>query len=170
VIISPDDYLFDLNGKYRWTPDRVKAAWEHAYSGLHDAVRWTEPRKVVVVCGIPASGKSTWIRKNRESNTVYFDACLDLPWKREKILRLIRNAAWDHYKATNQDGRAGVGPRFELVWCNPTPTRAHQWNASRSKDRRVPREIIDKMASYFSANRPNGKREGFDAMKTVYRD
>ena len=157
-VISPDDYLFDLYGKYRWTPERVKIAWNRARAALADAVRWTEPRKVVVVCGIPASGKSTWIHANREPNTVYFDACLDLPWKREKSLRLIRSEV------------VGRTIEVELVWCNTTPTRAHQWNARRSEDRRVPREIIDKMASYFHANRPDGKREGFDAMKAVYRD
>ena len=157
-IISPDEYLFDLDGKYRWTPERVKIAWNRARAALADAVRWTEPCKVVVMCGIPASGKTVWIHATREPNTVYFDACLDLPWKREKILRLIRNEV------------VGRTIEVELVWCNTTPTRAHQWNEGRSEDRRVPREIIDKMASYFHANRPNGRREGFDVMKTVYRD
>lgn len=167
MIISPDDYLTDLDGVYRWSPARVKAAWEHARSGLHDAVRWSEPSKVIVVCGIPASGKSTWIRENREPNTVYFDACLDLPWKREKILRLIRNAAWDHYKATNR-GRAGVGPRFELVWCHTDVIQAHRWNEQRTPDRRVPREVIDKMASYFVQNDPDGEAEGFDSYRVIY--
>jgi hypothetical protein len=160
VIISPDDYLFDLCGKYRWTPERVKAAWEHALSGLYDAVRWGVPAKIVVVCGIPASGKSTWIRENRESNTVYFDACLDLPWKRKKTLNFIKDAA---------KNRVLAAPRFDLVWCHTDVTQAHRRNEQRTPDRRVPREVIDKMASCFAHNAPDGKAEGFDSYRAILR-
>jgi predicted kinase len=173
VIISPDDYLTDLDGVYRWSPARVKAAWEHARSGLHDAVLWGAPTKVVVVCGIPASGKSTWIRKNRESNTVYFDACLDLPWKRKKILNLIEDAA-KNAPTTAALTRAGrnalprLTPAIDLVWCHTDVIQAHRWNEQRTPDRRVPREVIDKMASYFVQNDPDGEAEGFDSYRVIY--
>ena len=161
MIISPDDYLIDLDGVYRWSPGRVRAAWEHAYSGLYDAVRWGAPAKIVVVCGIPASGKSTWIRKNRKSNTVYFDACLDLPWKRKKILNLIEDAA--------KKAPPNAALTIDLVWCHTDVIQAHRWNEQRTPDRRVPREVIEKMASCFAQNEPNGEAEGFDSYRVILR-
>ena len=74
TVISPDSALF-INGKYFWTPKRVKKAWDKFWTELGSRLR-KGSCKIVVLQGPPASGKSTWLRDNAAnlSGCVVLDA------------------------------------------------------------------------------------------------
>ena len=94
MIISPDSYLTDpATGEYRWTPARVKAAWVKAKARFKTVLGWPiKPEKVVLLMGVPASGKSTWLAENADERFLYFDATFDLPWKRKPYIDMARSA------------------------------------------------------------------------------
>lgn len=151
MILSPDSYLYQLNGKYHWTPRRAKAAWQRTWIQLDDFLRWGKrPAKAVLLMGPPASGKSTWLQSNREKNVVYFDATFDLDWKRAKFTKRV----WARYPDLP----------VECVWIDTPAHICKQRNATRPSDRRVPDEAIDKMVRYIGECPPNAEREGFSRL------
>ena len=90
MIFSPDSHLYELSGKYHWTPRRAKVAWQRTWFALEEYLRWMpRPKKAVILMGAPASGKSSWLSENREKNTIYFDACFDTDWKRAKFTKRV---------------------------------------------------------------------------------
>ena len=74
VVVSPDHYLITESGEYVWSPDRVKAAWGRANSKLDYLLQSGKYDKLILMIGIPASGKSTWIQHHNDANAIYFDA------------------------------------------------------------------------------------------------
>lgn len=74
TVISSDSALF-INGKYFWTPKRVKKAWDKFWTELGSLLK-DDSRKIVVLQGPPGSGKSTWLRDNAAnlSGCVVLDA------------------------------------------------------------------------------------------------
>ena len=66
MIVSPDHYLITESGEYVWSPERIKAAWKSASTALLRLTNDPKWAKVVLMVGIPASGKSTWLKKNSE--------------------------------------------------------------------------------------------------------
>ena len=63
MIIDPDHFLQTALGQVR-TPERELHAWATAFA-VRDLALATAavPAHVIVVCGIPGSGKSTWARE-----------------------------------------------------------------------------------------------------------
>ena len=49
-----------------------------------------KPEKVVLLMGIPAAGKTTWIRQNALRNRLYLDSTLDSPKKRKPWVMLAK--------------------------------------------------------------------------------
>ena len=154
MIFSPDNHLYDLAGRYRWTPPRAKAAWGKTWHQLEDYLGWCpEPKKVVILMGAPGSGKSTWLDRNREHGVVYFDACFDLDWKRANLTRRV----WREYP----------GCPVECVWIDTPAHICKERNAARPADRRVPEHAIDKMVRYISECPPDAEEEGFTRVVRV---
>ena len=154
MIFSPDNHLHDLRGRYHWTPQRAKAAWQRTWAALEDFLDWCpEPRKVVILMGAPGSGKSTWLRKNRVIGAVYFDACFDLDWKRAKVTQRV----WARYP----------GCPVECVWLDTPASLCKERNAGRPSDRRVPEHAIDKMLRYIMECPPDAAKEGFSRVVRV---
>jgi predicted kinase len=154
MIFSPDNHLYDLRGRYHWTPRRAKAAWQRTWAALEDYLRWCpEPKKVVILMGAPGSGKSTWLRQNREHGVLYFDACFDLDWKRANATRRV----W----------AVRPGCPVECVWLDTPKHVCKERNATRPADRRVPDEAIDKMHRYITERPPDAAKEGFSRVARV---
>jgi len=145
VIISPDSYLFTEDGTYLWSVPRVKAAWNSARTEFQRVLSWpVKPSKVVLLMGMPASGKSTWLAEHEDETVLYFDACLDLPWKREPFIKQAR----------------AMGISVEVVWfCTPLEVCIER-NAARSPDRQVPADVIRAMARKIASSPPT-EGEGF---------
>jgi predicted kinase len=75
MVISPDFYLIvEETGEYVWSVDRVKDAWRKTYQAYDAALKYGSFKKVILLIGIPASGKSTWLRAHEERDTIYVDA------------------------------------------------------------------------------------------------
>jgi predicted kinase len=140
MIVSPDHHLFDADGKYVWTVSRVKEAWDSAKEQYTQALLWPiKPDKVVLFVGTPASGKSFWLSQREDERVLYFDACFDLPFKREPYIRLARMA----------------GVPVEIVWLDTPLEVCIERNAERSEDRRVPEDVIRAMHDKIQSAPPS---------------
>ena len=147
VVISPDQYLIDEEG----TQTGVKKAWDLARQDFRRAIRQRWVRKVVLMVGAPASGKSTWLVRNKEWRAVYFDACLDLPWKRESFI----------------EQAADYDLPVEIVWLD-TPLRVClRRNRERTQDRQVPETVIRAMAAKIAECPPDGEAENCRLFRVV---
>lgn len=142
-IVSPDSFLYRPDGTYHWTVPRVKQAWADAKAAFHRTLASGHASKVVLLMGVPAAGKTTWLSENREAGVLYFDATFDLPWKREPWITAARDA----------------GLEVEVVWVDTPVEVCIERNAARSEDRRVPEEVVRAMHAKILSSPPSG-REG----------
>lgn len=129
-VISPDHHLTDpTTGLYEWSVERVRAAWVRSTSELDEALLAGGVSKVVLMVGIPASGKTTWLSRNAEPGVVYFDATFKDARARRPIVAVAR--------------RYGV-PVEAVVMATPLD-EAIRRNETRTPDRRVPEEVLRRM-------------------------
>jgi predicted kinase len=151
VIISPDHYLIDQEtGEYVWSPDRVKAAWNSAKSKLAMVLRSPRVKKLVLMVGVPASGKSTWLRANKEPGAVYFDATFTNQRARSPIVQMAKAA----------------GKEVDAVVMVTPINVCLDRNACRTPDRMVPHEVVQRMTAQLAGDPPR-KSEGFDRIRMV---
>ncbi len=151
MIVSPDHHLLTADGVYHWTPERVKSAWQKAKTQFKSALGWPiKPDKVVLLMGIPASGKSTWLTHHEDERVLYFDACFDLPWKRKPYIDMAHS----------------VGVPVEVVWLDTPLEVCLERNAARSEDRRVPEDILRAMCRKIQSSPPT-KDEGVTLMRVT---
>lgn len=130
-VTSPDKFLYTPEGTYLWTRERLGAAWCAAHKELHDVLRWKKElgvTRVVFMCGLPGSGKSTWLARHGREDTLYFDATLLTRTSRRRLLKEVRKV----------DGDIPV-----VAVVMETPLHVCQVrNAARSVDRQVPLDTI----------------------------
>ena len=152
MIISPDTYLYTKDGKYVWSVPRVKAAWDSARAAARRALFEfpVKPDKVVLMMGVPASGKSTWLGKHEDERCLYIDATFDLPWKRKPWIEMAREA----------------GVPITLVYFRTPLDVCLERNAQRSSDRQVPEDVIRAMSKKM-ASAPPVLEEGFARIDIV---
>ena len=151
MIISPDHYLIDQEtGEYVWSPERVKAAWNSAKQKLGRVMVDPRVKKLVLMVGVPASGKSTWLKANKESGAVYFDATFTQAWARQPIIEAAK----------------AVGKEVEAVVMATPISVCLDRNACRTPDRKVPHDVVQKMAKGLAGDPPK-KSEGFDRIRVV---
>src|SRR2546423_15549141 len=72
MIIESDQQLYE-NGRYYWTPQRVVAAWSRCLQQLTPALASGKYRLLMMLIGIPGSGKSTYASANDRPDVVIFD-------------------------------------------------------------------------------------------------
>jgi superoxide dismutase/predicted kinase len=155
MIISPDDHLYQIDPvtkklTYVWSPSRVKAAWQETFRLLTRAIRDPKFTKLVLLVGIPAAGKSTWLKSNQEPDAIYIDATFTQKWARAKPIQMAK----EH------------GKKVEAVYLDvPLPVSLER-NAQRPPDRRVPDDTIVNMAVNL-AKEPPSMSEGFDKITKV---
>ncbi len=151
TVISPDAHLFE-GERYLWSQERVKLAWDKARQEFAEAIKNPDISRVVLLVGTPASGKTTWLAANAGEGDVYFDACLDLPWKRRPFVSAATEA----------------GLPVEVVWLDTPVTVCLRRNSERSPDRRVPEAALRGMAEKIASSPPK-EEEGFALHRINYR-
>ena len=149
MIISPDAFLITETGEYYWTPQRVAQAWSNTERDLKEALKDAKYRRVVILCGPPGAGKSTWVAKQHDQDTtIYLDAVFTARKYRAKMLSIV----------------AGCLP-VDLVLFETDPEICIARNAQRPVNRQVPEETLRNMIKNLGLNPPT-KSEGFRTLWT----
>ena len=151
MVISPDSLLYTPEGRYYWTVPRVKQAWADSKQEYARCLASGTFTRVVLLMGIPAAGKSTWLAANHEDDVLYFDAMFDLPFKREPYIRLARAA----------------GVPVEIVWLDTPLSVCIERNTARAEDRRVPEAVLRATQSKI-ADKPPTEAEGATVTRITY--
>ncbi len=143
MIINPDDFLETDLGRV-WTAERNEAAWARSYAALEQALTcYPRPERVILVCGIQGSGKTSWIASQPVCPaTVYFDAALPGIRHRARIIVIAKQADIP----------------IEAVWIDTPLAMALDRNARRPADKVVPEAAILSVAGQFE---PPSLTEGF---------
>lgn len=89
--INPDHFLETANGRI-WTTERNQAAWSQCYAQLDHCLTQDHYRKIYLLIGCQASGKSTWAKYQikKEAGIIIFDAILMKKVEREPILAKVK--------------------------------------------------------------------------------
>jgi len=121
-------------------------AWEQAYGDFENSLKNLGIGvEVYIVFGVQGSGKSTWIRKIKESiqkSTVFFDAALPAIKHRKRVIDIAQKYS------TN----------ITAVWINVSLEEAFKRNKKRTKDKIISEKTITSV--YYQLNPPT-KDEGF---------
>ena len=151
MIVSPDSFLYTPDGTYLWSVARVKQAWADAKVSFDRALGTGAFTKVVLLMGVPAAGKSTWLSENARPDVLHFDATFALPQWREPWIKAARAA----------------GVPVEIVWLDTPLTVCIERNAARSADRMVPEDTMRAMHSKITSSPPT-EVEGATINRIVY--
>jgi predicted kinase len=159
MIVSPDAFLYK-GDKYVWTPKRCADAWNSSYEKLKEYLALDEVTDLILMCGIPGSGKSTWLKNyfmipasEEEANkTVFFDATFTNKKGRKPLVKIAK------------EFKTNISI---IVFKTPLEVCMER-NAARPIDRIVPSETMERMNSSLSKNPPKPE-EGFDRIiETVF--
>jgi predicted double-glycine peptidase len=144
MIVSPDNYLYNEDGEYVWSKELAEMAWGRARVTLRRALKDPKISRVVLMIGVPASGKSTWLRSNHQPDTVYFDATFTSQRARAPIIEIAKQA----------------GKKVDAVLMTTPINVCIDRNQCRTPDRQVPEHVIESMATRLIGDLPT-KAEGF---------
>ena len=151
LVINPDQFLYTPEGKYEWTKDRLKVAWDKSRDIFLEAVISGKYHRLILLIGAPGAGKSTWLEKNQTQGTIYFDATFATPGNRSFWI-------WEARKR-----RIAVGAlRFD------TPLEVClERNRLRSPDRKVPEDIVRKIWTKILMSPPDSEKEKLNFLYRV---
>ena len=107
--------------------------------------------QVIMLVGIPGSGKSTYARAADRENVVVLDSTFVEPERRWQILQMARQ----------------YNVPVMAVWMDTEWDVCVQRNAKRPEDRRVPVEVMQAMYQRLFDERPR-EEEGFGEVRRVY--
>ena len=154
MIISPDNFIYNAEGIYEWTPAKAKSSWNKAYGVLRKAIRSGKYDKVIMMGGIPASGKTTYLSEvGREPNAIYFDATFTNKWGRGMMIELINEEDPDMW--------------VEIIFLDTPKNVCLMRNEERSPDRKIPTEAYDRMCGALEKEGFPTKAEGFDKVTII---
>jgi predicted kinase len=148
MLLAPDDLL--PPGPARWTRETVSAAWQTCRRQLREALAHPAVERVLVLVGVPGSGKSTWARDHEQPDVVVFDACWAEPGRRAALAAQIRAA-----------GKVPIA-----VWVRTPLEVCRERNALRPPDRRVP-DVALLRAAVALRHAPPTVAEGWAAVWEV---
>lgn len=148
MVICPDAWLVDPDGRYAWSPDRGWRAWTEAMAALQAALGRAE--RLVVLVGMPGAGKSTRAGGSWPAGVVVFDATMVRRGDRRVLI----------------DAARAAGVRVDAVWMDTPVAVCRARNAARSAERRVPDDVFERMAAELAAEPPS-TAEGFGAVERV---
>ena len=132
--INPDDFLETPEGRV-WTPERNAEAWAQSYQALKQALaRYPRILRIILVCGIQGSGKTTWITAQPDrTDVIYFDAALPGTRHRKGIIEIAKER----------------GVPIDAVWIKVPLATALDRNSQRDPDKRVSDAAIQSVANQF---------------------
>lgn len=150
MILSPDAYLYE-NGQYLWTAERSAAAWERVDRELEVALQSPEYRALILMVGVPGSGKSTWLETHHDPRAVYLDATMTRREVRTKYVTMAQAV---------QKPVAAVVLMTDFLVCL-------QRNGVREASRQVPWETMDRFQRQLKQE-PVLREEGFSHIEVVW--
>jgi predicted kinase len=155
MIISPDIFRFGSEGKYLSSPEASALAWQKCFDLLRSALE-QEAESLVLMVGIPGSGKTTWLKNDPYAErlgpqqTIFFDATLTRRVEREPLVQMAAE-----FKV----------PVRAVVFLTPIQVCLSR-NWARSEDRRVPYPVIARMQENLR-NEPVTLEEGFKEIEAI---
>jgi predicted kinase len=150
MILEPDRYYYDPDGKYAWTQQRCDAAWADCYRRLEEMLAGGDFRKVVQLLGLPGCGKSHYARTHDADDLVLFDGLFVDRNRRRRVLEIARAA----------------GVPVEVVWFQVPWETCVARNAQRTPDRVVPADTMTRLRQVLAQDPPT-LAEGFAALHTI---
>lgn len=150
-IVSPDRMRTDARGLYH--DDADDRAIRNACITAWRAALKRRPVHVVLLCGAPASGKTTWLQHNRRRDTLYYDGTCAHARTRELLCKIVR----EH----------GIEPRFVML---ATPlAECLRRNAQRT--RKTPADVVTRIYRAIADGPPHeAQTDVVSADCTVPRD
>lgn len=151
LYLNPDDHL----GHPRvWSRERNESAWRQVYSDLETTLAAVKSKTdVYVVCGVPGSGKTHWIRNHPWvfRNSIVVDASLPRARNRARLLALAKSYH-AHVHAIHVQ--------------SPLDATLHQ-NSLRSVDQQVDESVLRMLFDEFEEP---SQAEGFTSINVIYHD
>ena len=95
-IICPNEQLYD-GAAYRWSSKKIAQAWNSAYQRVGRELSEVEGGRILLVIGLPSSGKSTYLRMAHEDldYDLIFDGGFITRISRAALVNLCIGAGWE---------------------------------------------------------------------------
>jgi len=152
-IISPDSHLYK-DGQYVWTEQRAYSAWKSSYSELEMSLRAEKSApKVVMLCGLPGAGKSTWLSQQVDESSIFFDATFANRKARKEFVQFVKKVRPDS--------------QITLIKFQTPYNVCVKRNNERPTDRKVPDSSMERMKKNLEDNPPE-ESEGFKIILIGY--
>lgn len=142
MIISPDHFRYDADGRYDPTSAASQRAWASTQARAQALLTDPRFRGLTLLVGVPGAGKSTWLTCSAQHDQVYVDATFLSPASRRPFLDLAANSA----------------KPIRAVFLDTPLEECLRRNAERPQGRRVPEST---MFRYFRNLVPPDLEEGF---------
>ena len=150
VIIESDQHYYE-GGRYVWSAERRRTVWRTCVRQFREAMERDAPSQVIMMVGIPGSGKTTYARAVDREGVVVLDSTFVEPERRWQILQIAK----------------AFGVPVVAVWMDTEWDVCARRNEARGEDRRVPLEVMQAMYQRLFDERPR-EEEGFAEVRRVY--
>lgn len=152
-IISPNELIKKYNDtdKFLINPKFIAKAWEESYKKLGELLAEIEEGSLLLVVGLPNSGKTTWIDNNREMLEHYdviFDGGFPSKISRSAVANIAMGAGW----------------LVDAVYLDTPYNVCRNRNHRNANGQRIPFEAFKSVARSFSEPKAH---EGFGSVRVA---
>lgn len=140
LIISPNDYIksYGESDKFIINPKFIAKAWEEAYSKLGAQLAEIEEGSLLLVIGLPSSGKTSYINSHMdelEDYDVIFDGGFPSKISRSAVTNIAIGAGWE----------------VDALYIDTPYNVCRNRNHRNANSQRIPFEAFKQMTKAFSA-------------------